>query len=289
MKKKKADLIKSEGEGDWGTGIIDDQPREIMTDWPREFRPLDPHIRPNESDKVEVTRTISTEDQPRPGPSSRPTSVRDLPSNVRHGQQSDPLLTRGERDKPVNNRQSAPLLTKGEGDRSTPLNRQSAPLFTRGEEDRSTSLNTREEKNRQASTQRSSFLTQGYKTQSRRQQESVSGQKLEGQHIWSEQTPRPTLRQRTDGRTKWPHISTARTSTRQTQTRTTSPPKRTRFRRRQTSIQDHQVSPMDEVPAWAPSWRRERMERQGERGREQGPSTCNGDRGGARLRHGIGP
>ena len=46
---------------------------------------------------------------------------------------------------------------------------------------------------------------------------------------------------------------------------------------------------MDEVPAWTPAWRRERMERQGERGREQGPSSCDGNRGGARLRHGIGP
>ena len=33
---------------------------------------------------------------------------------------------------------------------------------------------------------------------------------------------------------------------------------------------------------------RERMERQGEIGREQGTSSCDGNRGGARLRHGIG-
>ena len=84
QKRKKADLIKSEGEGDWGTGIIDDQPREITTDWPREFRPLAPRVMSNESYKVEVTRTILTEDQPRPRPSSRPTSVRDLPINVQH-------------------------------------------------------------------------------------------------------------------------------------------------------------------------------------------------------------
>ena len=41
-KRKKTDLIKSEGEGDWGTGIIEDQPREITTDWPGDFRPLVP-------------------------------------------------------------------------------------------------------------------------------------------------------------------------------------------------------------------------------------------------------
>ena len=119
--------------------------------------------------------------------------MRDLPINVQHSnsKQSDPLLTRGERDRHVNNRQSAPLLTRGEGDRLTPLNRQSAPLFTRGEEYRLTPLNTREEKNRQASTQRSSFLTQGDKTQSRRQQQSVSGQKPEGQHICRDRPPDP--------------------------------------------------------------------------------------------------
>ena len=73
----------------------------------------------------------------------------------------------------------------------TPLNRQRTPLLTRGEEDRSTPLNTRGEKNRQASTQRSSFLTQGDKTQSRRQQQSVLGQKLEGQHICRDRSPDP--------------------------------------------------------------------------------------------------
>ena len=54
-KRKMADLIKSEGEGDWGTGIIDDQHREITTDWPREFCPLVPRVMSNESDKVEET------------------------------------------------------------------------------------------------------------------------------------------------------------------------------------------------------------------------------------------
>ena len=46
---------------------------------------------------------------------------------------------------------------------------------------------------------------------------------------------------------------------------------------------------MDEVPAWTPTWRRERNERQGEIGRERGPSPCNGNQGGARPRYGIGP
>ena len=50
-KKKKSDLIKDEGEGDWGTGVADDQPRQddpvrqLPTDWPREFHPLEPRIR----------------------------------------------------------------------------------------------------------------------------------------------------------------------------------------------------------------------------------------------------
>ena len=113
----------------------------------------------NELDKVEVTQTTLTKDQPQPGPSSWPASMRDLPINVQHSnsKQSDPLLTRGERDRHVNNRQSAPLLIRGEGDRSTPLNRQSAPLFTRGEEDRLTPLNTREEK-KQASKYTKKFI-----------------------------------------------------------------------------------------------------------------------------------
>ena len=45
---------------------------------------------------------------------------------------------------------------------------------------------------------------------------------------------------------------------------------------------------MDEVPAWSPPWRRERTDRQGERGRDQRPNTYDGDQGEARLRHGIG-
>ena len=167
-KRKKTDLIKSEGEGDWGTGIIDDQPREITTDWPGDFRPLVPRVMSNEPDKVEETQTISPEDRPRPGPSSRPTSVRDLPINVRHpdSRQSDPLLTRGERDRRANSRQRNPLITRGE-------------------------------KNRQDSRQRSSFLTQGDKTKSMSQQHSVPGQTPEGQHICREGSPDPTGRRRT--------------------------------------------------------------------------------------------
>ena len=260
-KKKKADLIKDEGEGDWGTGVADDQPRQddqtrqITTDWPREFHPLDPRIRPSESDKDEVTQPNSTEDQPRPGPSSRPTSVRDLPSNMSQ-RQSEPLLTRGEKDKPVNKRQSTPLLTEGERDRLTPL------------------ITT--------NIQRSSFLTQGYKTQSKGQHKSVSGQEPEEQHIRRNKTLEPNpVREQAVGPSGHTYRPLERLQDRHKQGLHLRP-------REQDSEGDKppskilQVSPMDEVPAWMPTWRRERNERQGERGRERGPSPCNGNRGGAR-------
>ena len=52
-KTKKSDLIKDEGEGDWGTGEAETEDCPIQegdlqllpTDWPREFRPLEPRIR----------------------------------------------------------------------------------------------------------------------------------------------------------------------------------------------------------------------------------------------------
>ena len=100
---------------------------------------------------------------PRPGPSSQPPLVRDLPINLRHpdSRQSDPLLTKGERDRQAGSRQRNPLITRGE-------------------------------KNRQDSRQRSSFLTQGDNTKSMSQQHSVSGQMPEGQHICWEGSPDPT-------------------------------------------------------------------------------------------------
>ena len=61
---RELDLIKSEGEGDWGTGIIDSQPRETTIDWPGDFRPPNPLIMSNEPDKVEETRAISSKDGP---------------------------------------------------------------------------------------------------------------------------------------------------------------------------------------------------------------------------------
>ena len=52
-KTKESDLIKDEGEGDWGTGEAETEDRPIQegdlqllpTDWPREFRPLKPRVR----------------------------------------------------------------------------------------------------------------------------------------------------------------------------------------------------------------------------------------------------
>ena len=102
------------------------------------------------------------------------------------------------------------------------------------------------------------------------QQPSVPGQTPGGQHLCWEGSPDPAA---IGDRTKWPHISTSRTSTRQTETRLTSSPERTGFRQIQTSVQDSQVSPMGEVPAQSPPWRRQRTDGQGDqRGRNQRPS-----------------
>ena len=184
QKKKKADLIKDEGEGDWGTGdaVMDDQPvqggiaRQLPTDWPKDFYPWESCIRPGGSDQDEITlpksardETIlpgSAGDQPRPGPSTRPTSVRDLPNST-HQRQGKPLLTRGGGDKPVHRRQSTPLLAEGERDRLTPLNStniQKHPTPTH---------------------------TRGYKTKGKEQQKSVSSQEPEGQHSRQDKTSDP--------------------------------------------------------------------------------------------------
>ena len=61
-KTKKSDLIKDEGEGDWGTGETETEDHPIQegdlqllpTDWPREFHPLEPRIRPAETSQDTV-------------------------------------------------------------------------------------------------------------------------------------------------------------------------------------------------------------------------------------------
>ena len=132
-KPKKSDLIKDEGEGDWGTGeaVTDDQPvqegdtRQLPTDWPKDFHPLEPSIRPGEAgqDEVaqhredEITLPESRDDQPTPGPSTG--------------------LTRSEGDKSANKKLSAKVLTEGERDRLNPListniNKHVTPAPTRG-------------------------------------------------------------------------------------------------------------------------------------------------------------
>ena len=140
--------------------------RQLSTDWPREFHPWEPCIRPGGSDQDETTLPGSAEDQPRPGPSARPTSVRDLPNSM-HQRQGMPLLTRGEEDKPVNERQSTLLLTEGERDRLTPI----------------ISTNTHK---KTVPTQ-----TRGYKIKGKGQQKSVSDQEPEEQHFRQDKTLDP--------------------------------------------------------------------------------------------------
>ena len=71
-KTKESDLIKDEGEGDWGTGEAETEDRPIQegdlqllpTDWPREFRPLRPRVRSgNASDD---TNPELREEDPKP-------------------------------------------------------------------------------------------------------------------------------------------------------------------------------------------------------------------------------
>ena len=71
-KTKESDLIKDEGEGDWGTGEAETEDRPIQegdlqllpTDWPREFRPLEPRVRSGNAS--EDTNPELREEDPKP-------------------------------------------------------------------------------------------------------------------------------------------------------------------------------------------------------------------------------
>ena len=259
--------------------------RQLPMDWPKDFHPWDPSIRPGRSDQDkialpegdEVTAPFPTGDQLLPGPSTGPIPAKDMSSSA-HQKQGQPGHTRGGGDKSANKKQSALVFTEGERDRLTPL------------------ISTNTQKHTTPA------LTRGYKTGEKGQQKSVSRQEPEGQHPRQGKTtdPKPVREQ-----CKWVRgsfIPTTPMSTRQTQTRVTSPsegtrvrkgqptfkspqaipidsPKRTRVRKGQTTFKGSQVSPMDEVPPWAPSWRRERREGQGGGWREWKPNPGEEGRG----------
>ena len=218
-KPKKSDLIKDEGEGDWGTGeaVTDDQPvqegstRQLPTDWPKDFHPWEPSIRPGETDQDEialpegdeVTLPLPTGDQPTPGPSTGPTPAKDVSCSA-HQKQGQPGHTRREGDKSANKKQSAVVFTEGERDRLTPL------------------ISTNTQKHTTPA------LTRGYKTGEKRQQKSVVRQEPEGQHSRQGKTTDPKPVRERASRSGGHSTPTTPTSTRQTQTRVTSPSEGTR-------------------------------------------------------------
>ena len=113
QRRREIDLIKSEGEGDWGNGPINSQLRVTTTAWSENFQHTGPPVVSDGPGEVEETRVVSSKDRPQPGPSSRPTSVRDLPADTRHpdGRQRNSSLTRGEINKNTSQRPSVPGQT----------------------------------------------------------------------------------------------------------------------------------------------------------------------------------
>ena len=117
-KTKKSDLIKDEGEGDWGTGEAETEDRPIQegdlqllpTDWPREFRPLEPRIRPTEAGQEMVTQREAERADEDAGPESQ---TKDPNKKV-----GDEMVTGGGADRPD------PLITRD-------VNKQGAPTFGR--------------------------------------------------------------------------------------------------------------------------------------------------------------
>ena len=69
-RRREIELIKSEGEGDWGTGPINSQPGVTTTEWPGNFRHTGPPVVSNGPGEVKETQVESSEDGPQPGPSS---------------------------------------------------------------------------------------------------------------------------------------------------------------------------------------------------------------------------
>ena len=79
-------LVKTVGEGDWGKegdlGNPDAQTQPAYTDWLVDFTGTGPPIVSSGPEDDDGTRLDHPDSGPQPGPSTRPTSTRDLPTGL---------------------------------------------------------------------------------------------------------------------------------------------------------------------------------------------------------------
>ena len=110
-------MIKDEGEGDWGTGeaetndlpIQEGDLRQLPTDWPGDFHPLEPSSTSGETGQDKVAQHGADENASPESQNNKPTT------------RTSAGLTRSEEDKSFNKKLSAKVLTEGGMDRLNPL------------------------------------------------------------------------------------------------------------------------------------------------------------------------